>query len=85
MAVSDSLREKIISEIEKIGTRSREMADYIFDNPELGEKEFNTQKYLTDELKRNGFSVETGTGTLANCFQGRVRFEKTRSGCCFHS
>ena len=34
MAVLDSLREKIISEVEKIGPHAREMADHIFDNPE---------------------------------------------------
>ena len=76
MAVSDSLRENIIAEIEKTGARAREMADYIFDNPELGKMEFKAQKYLTDELKRNGFSVETGTGTLPTAFRAEFDLQK---------
>ena len=83
MAVSDSLRKKIIDEIEKTGSRAREMADYIFDNPELSEKEFNTQKYLADELKRNGFSVELGTGTLPTAF--RAEFDLKKHGPQLHS
>jgi amidohydrolase len=78
LAVLDSLREKIIIEIEKIGPRAREMANHIFDNPELGKEEFNAQKYLTDELKINGFSVETGTGTLPTAF--RAEFDLQKSG-----
>ena len=76
MADFDSIREDTIAEIEKTGARAREMADHIFDNPELGNMEFNTQKYLTDELKRNGFSVETGTGTLPTAFRAEFDLQK---------
>jgi len=76
VAVSDSLREKIISEVKKIGPHAREMADHIFDNPEPGNKEFSTQKYLTDELKSNGFSIETGVGTLATAFRAEFVLKK---------
>jgi amidohydrolase len=76
VAVLDPFREKIISEVEKIGPRSREMADHIFDNPELGNMEFNTQKYLADELKRNGFSIETGTGNMPTAFRAEFDLKK---------
>jgi amidohydrolase len=76
VTVLDSLREKIIFEIEKIEPRAREMADHIFDNPELGKEEFNTQKYLADELIRNGFSVETGTGKMATAFRAEFDLQK---------
>jgi amidohydrolase len=76
MPVSDELKEKIISEIDKITPRSIEMADHIFDNPELSEKEIEAQKFLTDELKKNGFSIEIGTGTLDTAFRAEFKLNK---------
>jgi amidohydrolase len=76
VAVLDPFREKIISEVEKIGPRSREMADHIFNNPEIGGMEFNTQKYLTDELSRNGFWVEKGIGAMPTAFRAEFDFKK---------
>ncbi len=76
MAITDEIKEKIISEIEKIKPRAIEMADYIFDNPELSEKEFTAQKFLTDELKKNGFSVQKGVGTLETAFRAEFSFNK---------
>ncbi len=83
MAVSDSLRESIIAEIEKTGSRAREMADHIFDNPELGNKEFKAQKYLTDELRENGFTVETGTGSLPTAFRAEFDLQKPGPAVAF--
>ena len=83
MAVSDFLRENIIAEIERIGPRANEMADYIFDNPELGNKEFNTQKYLTDELRSNGFSVDTKVGTLDTAFRAEFDLKKPGPAVAF--
>ena len=76
MAVTEELRKKVISEIEAIKPRAVEMANYIFDNPELSEKEFNTQKYLMTELKNNGFSVEAGVGKLPTSFKAEFSFKK---------
>lgn len=76
MAVLDSLRESIIAEIEKTGPRAREMTDYIFDNPELGKMEFKAQKYLTDELRSNGFSVVTGVGSIDTAFRAEFDLQK---------
>jgi len=83
VSVMDSLREKIIAEIEKIGPRAREMADHIFDNPELGKEEFNTQKYLADELKVNGFSVETGIGAMPTAFRAEFDLQKPGPAVAF--
>jgi amidohydrolase len=76
VTVLDSLRQVIIAEIEKTGARAREMADHIFDNPELGKMEFKAQKYLTDELRSNGFSVETGTGAMPTAFRAEFDLKK---------
>jgi amidohydrolase len=78
VAVLDSLRKDIIAEIEKTGSRARKMADHIFDNPEIGKMEFNTQKYLAEELKRNGFLVENGIGAMPTAF--RAEFDLNKPG-----
>jgi amidohydrolase len=76
VAVLDPFREKIINEIEKIGPHARAMANHIFDNPEIGRMEFNTQSYLTDELKRNGFLVENGIGAMPTAFRAEFDLKK---------
>ena len=83
MPVTGDLRERILSGIDKIKPRAIEMADYIFDNPELSEKEFNAQKILTEELKMNGFSVELGTGTLQTAFRAEFNFSRPGPSVAF--
>jgi amidohydrolase len=83
MTVLDLFRKKIIDEVEKIGSQARKMADYIFDNPELGKKEFKAQKYLADELKRNGFMVENGIGSMPTAFRAEYNLKKPGPAVAF--
>lgn len=46
-----------------------EMADYIFDNPELAFNEIQASKLLEDYLEENGFKVERGLGKLDTAFR----------------
>jgi len=78
MEISGSIRKKILDEIDGIKNRSVEMADHMFDNPELSEKEFNTQKYLVDELAKNKFRVQTPAGSLQTAF--RAEFDLGKPG-----
>ncbi|MDO4432221.1 MAG: amidohydrolase [Aerococcaceae bacterium] len=50
-----------------------EMADYIFDHPELGNQEFEAMKLLTDQLKAIGFEVEVGIAGLETAFKAVYR------------
>lgn len=83
MEISSELKNNIISEIDKLKPRAIEMADCIFDNPELGEKEFDAQKILTNELKDNGFSIELGTGSLQTAFKAEFKFSKPGPSVAF--
>jgi len=76
MPVFDDLKERICSEIENIRPNAIEIADYIFDNPELGGKEFKALKILTRELESNGFLVEIGSGKLNTAFKATFNFSK---------
>jgi len=72
----DDLKKNIVEEIDRIKLRSIEMANHIFDNPELSQKEFKTKKYLVEELKKNGFKVKEGIGGLETSFKAEFDFNK---------
>ena len=46
-----------------------EMADDIFDHPELGLSEFRASGLLTSWLEKEGFQVEKGAGGLETAFK----------------
>ena len=78
MANIDALKEKVKSLVDEISPRAIEMAEHIFDDPELSQKEFKAQKYLTEELKKNGFKVEEGAGGIETSF--RAEFDSKKEG-----
>ncbi len=55
-----SLKAEIASEVEKRQKFTQEMVDMIFSFGELGMQEYETSKYITGILKKNGFEVEEG-------------------------
>ena len=81
--VSEILKEKIISEIDKIKPQAVGVANHIFDNPELSGKEYDTQKYLTGILQKNGFDVKQGIGTLPTSFRAEFNFKKPGPSVAF--
>ena len=70
------LKEKAAYETDKFRGRSIEMANYIFDNPELSAKEFKTKEYLIAELKDNDFQIQEGLGGFDTAFRAQFSFEK---------
>ena len=70
------LKEKAADETGKFRERSIEMANYIFDNPELSAKEFKTKDYLIAELKRNDFQTQESLGGFDTAFRAQFSFEK---------
>ena len=77
------LKEKVKKEADKLKDHSIEMANYIFDNPELSLKEYKSRDYLVDKLKNNGFSVQTGVGGLETSFRAEFSFEKEGPAVAF--
>jgi len=70
------IKEKVVSEVVKLRPKSIEMANYIFDNPELSTKEFKTKDYLIAELKKNDFQIQEGAGGLDTAFRAEFSFDK---------
>lgn len=56
----ESLKAELSKEIDKQQKNTQVMVDMVFSFGELGFQEFETSKYLTDILKKNGFTIEQG-------------------------
>lgn len=64
------MKEELFKEIDKQSEQLFEMADRIFDHPEIGGEEKMASKLLAGYLKQNGFSVEEGLAGLETAFRG---------------
>jgi len=68
--------KSIDQHIEKISEKLISMADYMFDNPEIGLVEFKASKLLCDYLEENGFTVERGIADLPTAFRATYKSGK---------
>lgn len=69
-----NLKTKLFNEVNILNKDLHAMADYIFDNPELGNVEFKAAKLLTDYLEANGFEVERGIANLETAFRATYKY-----------
>ena len=60
----ESLKKELAAEIDGMKAFSAEMNDMIFSFGELGFQEEETSRYLTDILRKNGFTVQLGIGGI---------------------
>ncbi len=65
-----NMKEELFKEIDKQSEQLFEMADRIFDHPEIGGEEKMASKLLAGYLKQNGFLVEEGLAGLETAFRG---------------
>ena len=56
----DTLKHEAVEETDKLQTFTQQMVDQIFSYSELGFQEFETSRYVTGILGKNGFKVEKG-------------------------
>src|SRR5215470_11464735 len=59
-----AIKADMIGQIEQMKVRGQIMVDTIFSFAELGFQEFETSKYLTTMLEKEGFSVERGVAGI---------------------
>src|SRR5277367_2920680 len=55
-----SLKQQAVSEVDKLQTLTQQMVDEIYSYSELGFQEYETTRYVTGILEKNGFHVEHG-------------------------
>ena len=62
------LKSDAAADIDSMKVFSQQMVDSVFSFGELGFQEFETNRYLIDILKKNGFSVEEGIAGIPTAF-----------------
>src|SRR5580693_2746348 len=55
-----ALKQEAMAEVDKLQTLTQQMVDEIFSFSELGFQEYETSRYVTAILEKNGFHVEHG-------------------------
>lgn len=68
-AQTDELKRTASAEIDKLQTFTQQMVDQIFSYSELGFHEYETSKYITGILEKNGFKVERGVAGMPTAWQ----------------
>jgi len=74
----ENLKKKALEKVENLKSKAIDMSDFIFDNPELSQKEFKAVEYLEVNLKEHGFSFEKNAGGLETAF--RAEFSTGKPG-----
>src|SRR5579863_4475676 len=59
-----ALKQEAAAEVDKMQTLTQQMVDEIFSFSELGFQEYETSKYVTGILEKNGFHVERGVAGI---------------------
>jgi aminobenzoyl-glutamate utilization protein B len=64
----EALKAEAVADVEGQAQFSQQMVDQIFSYGELGFQEFETNRYLIDILKKNGFAVQEGIAGIPTSF-----------------
>ena len=64
----ERLKADAVKDVESMSAFSQQMVDSIFSFAELGFQEIETNRYLIDILKKNGFSVQEGIAGIPTAF-----------------
>ena len=67
----EALKKEIMTEVEKRHNQTAEMNDMIFSFAELGFQEWETSKYLTNILEKEGFTVEKNIAGIPTAWIAR--------------
>ena len=64
----DDLKREALVEIDKQQAFTQQMVDQIFSYSELGFQEYETSRYVTGILEKNGFRVERGVSGMSTAW-----------------
>ena len=67
----DALKAEVARDIDSRAKFIQQMVDQVFSYGELGFQEFETSKYLSGILEKNGFAVERGVAGIPTAFVAR--------------
>ena len=63
-----AIKSDLTGQIDGMKKQAQVMVDTVFSYGELGFQEFETSKYLSDTLEKNGFKVERGVAGIPTAF-----------------
>jgi aminobenzoyl-glutamate utilization protein B len=63
-SILEDLKRDAIVEVDKLQVFTQQMVDQVFSYSELGFHEYETSRYLTGILEKNGFKVERGVAEM---------------------
>jgi aminobenzoyl-glutamate utilization protein B len=69
-------RRQVVDDVEAMKKRTQVMNDMVFSFAKLGFQEFETSKYLTDILEKEGFTVERGIAGIPTAWMATWRSGK---------
>src|SRR5688572_526151 len=66
-----SLKKELAAKVDARAKLAQEMVDSVFSFGELGFQEFETSRYLTSILEKNGFTIERGVSGIPTAWAAR--------------
>ena len=60
----DAYKREVAASVDATAKMAQEMVDSVFSFSELAHQEFETSRYLTDVLERNGFTIQRGVAGM---------------------
>src|SRR5436309_13539432 len=76
-----ALKQEAVTEVDRLQTFTQQMVDQIFSYSELGFQEFETSRYVTGILEKNGFRVERGVAGIPTAWVATYGSEIGRASC----
>jgi aminobenzoyl-glutamate utilization protein B len=67
----EAMKKQAIADVEGMRDFTQQMVDQVFSYGELGFQEFETQKYLTGILEKEGFQIERGVAGIPSAWTAR--------------
>lgn len=77
------MKNLIIKEVEKMKDELWEINDYLYHNPEIGNKEFKAVEKLIAFLKKNNFEIEEGVVGKPTAFKAVYKSKKSGPNVAF--
>lgn len=77
------MKEKLKAELDQIMPDLWNMNLRLYENPELGDQEYEAMKLLTGFLRSHGFAVETGIVNRPTAFRATYKSKKPGPAVCF--
>ncbi len=67
----EAMKKQAVADVESMRDFTQQMVDQVFSFGELGFQEFETQKYLTAILEKEGFQIERGVAGIPTAWTAR--------------